>query len=463
MKVKVHDAYDSTNASYSLWGSSGLNLGLVWGELDDAEPHMLTQHTGRSIMPRGQPKDWRDSRRIDYPYTTFDNPRTTDARIHCPDTMTSVIDSPYWLEVMPNDWASAISIDNLNTGFKSVVELKSNMVRKPIADARQPHDHLFGLMGNWRGQYRDDLRQIPHELPKGSTAGTNGSPLQVQNTMPLIWERIGVEWDNHLKDAEEVDSIDNVPFTVLQVIGTHQETSFPDQTAYCRLFQPSGASDTDPNRCMDALSSNILLAYTHANVAGCQRGDILVVPIERWNGSGFVLDAVMTSSHSPIEPLVITADSELWNIRTDDVWRFGDVGFVCVERMYGHHEVNSIRSFIHPTKADALNHYTALSIMMSNTQAAAIGDVSESTADQFIPAWKDKRGVLVIDRASPFPAHYHDEIRCRSCNGRVLIKMKADNKISEATCPHCKAAKAITFHHLIQAPAEAVKRVGDPE
>ena len=75
-------------------------------------------------------------------------------------------------------------------------------------------------------------------------------------------------------------------------------------------------------------------------------------------------------------------------------------------------------------------------------------EIGESANDDlFVPAWKDKRGVKKIDHATPHYPVFHDEIRCRACNGRVLILLPARNKIGSAQCPHC--SEQIHFPHLI--------------
>jgi hypothetical protein len=66
----------------------------------------------------------------------------------------------------------------------------------------------------------------------------------------------------------------------------------------------------------------------------------------------------------------------------------------------------------------------------------------------FIPSYRDKRKPAVVDLCGNglYP-HYHDEIRCRACNRRHLIKAPAFNTVGETDCDSC--GTKIMFPHLI--------------
>lgn len=80
----------------------------------------------------------------------------------------------------------------------------------------------------------------------------------------------------------------------------------------------------------------------------------------------------------------------------------------------------------------------------------------EDLKELFIPTFKDKRGVLKIDKSRGSPPYFHDEIRCQVCNGRVLLMFPIGNKMIEAKCPHSlnsfkkKNQHKIHFPHLIR-------------
>ena len=81
-----------------------------------------------------------------------------------------------------------------------------------------------------------------------------------------------------------------------------------------------------------------------------------------------------------------------------------------------------------------------------------VDDADPALVESFIPTFKDKRAVLTIDKCKgQFPL-YHDEIRCVKCNGRVLLKLPAGNKIIKAKCPHSLASFKKRNQHDIHFP-----------
>lgn len=64
----------------------------------------------------------------------------------------------------------------------------------------------------------------------------------------------------------------------------------------------------------------------------------------------------------------------------------------------------------------------------------------------FIPSFKDKRPVVVIDRTGGSYAHYHDEVRCMRCNQRVLFKFPVGNTVRFWECPDCRGP--VIIDHL---------------
>lgn len=93
-----------------------------------------------------------------------------------------------------------------------------------------------------------------------------------------------------------------------------------------------------------------------------------------------------------------------------------------------------------------LKHLSAVNMLAGGNSETPI--VNERAGD-FIPSWKDKRKVIIIDRASPRYPVFHDEIRCAGCNGRVLMKLPAGNTLSSLPCPHELCESTLQFTHLL--------------
>ena len=74
-------------------------------------------------------------------------------------------------------------------------------------------------------------------------------------------------------------------------------------------------------------------------------------------------------------------------------------------------------------------------------------EVNES-GDSFVPTWRDKRKPAVIDRSTRGRYHFHDLIRCRQCNGRVIIMLPSGNALTAHPCPHCADAGGLDTSHL---------------
>ena len=344
-------------------------------------------------------------------------------------------------------WRSQIDTGVLGDGWE-LADLLSQVIWNP----NDKTELRRTLMGNWNIEYRTRF-------------GNDACLSSIEKQMPIVFSRIADNWDKHMRDRVHTDL---VHLTVMQVLGTDEEGYI-----YGRVFQPKGASQLQTTMGTEDIDAHTILAYLDKEISDeIQRGDIMVVPVGRWNGSGFVLDAVRNPEQSSIPPLVFGADKVPNNDQRQVRWNGLDSRNHDVQSRY---LADSVRShadshippqmfgrwdegFIYQSKYDAHSFGIALTLMTENCEGM-VGDVSASTADLFVPAWKDKRGVKVIDHAGLFPAHYHDEIRCSMCNGRVLIKMKADNKLTKAPCPHC--GSELQFPHLSN--TDTVKTVGDNE
>jgi hypothetical protein len=340
-------------------------------------------------------------------------------------------------------WRSQIDTGVLGDGWE-LADLLSQVVWNP--DDKSVLRRT--LMGNWNIDYRTRF-------------ASDACLSSIEKNMPLVFSRIADNWDRHMRDRVHTDL---VHLTVMQVLGTDDGGYI-----YGRVFQPKGASQLQTTMGTEDIDAHTILAYLDNEIAEeVQRGDIMVVPVGRWNGSGFVLDAVRNPEQSSIPPLVFGADQVPNNDQRMVRWNgLYSVNTDVQSRYLANHADSQIPpqcfgrwddGFIYQSKYDAHAFGIALTLMTENCQGM-VGDVSASTADLFVPAWKDKRGVKVIDHAGLFPAHYHDEIRCSMCNGRVLIKMKADNKLTKAPCPHC--GSELQFPHLSN--TDTVKTVGDNE
>lgn len=252
-----------------------------------------------------------------------------------------------------------------------------------------------------------------------------------------------------------------VPLTVVQAIGTDADSS----TVYGRVFQPDGASDTD-GWCREGLTQRLLLAFHSEHAAEVQRGDIFLVWARRWvSADSRIFDCMKESGCPP--PTWMPTDDRCWLTNNDmNLYNESHDDAPYLPRVYGSGMAlecghQQIRHMTHPSRSNAFGFWMANKLfnklaMNGEITSGGLEAISESIPDMFIPAFRDKRKPKVIDMASPMYAHYHDEIRCPECNGRVLIKARADNTISEADCPHCAKPKALKFPHLTNTTVKAV-------
>ena len=375
-----------------------------------------------------------------------------------------------------------VDVDIANESYGRSIEIESNLSHMDIfrlAHRSNPH---IGIMGMMSKQAHRDL------VDEANVLGVESElQHQIGNTMPLIWkqiaDRIALEWGENMVAGYTIlqvlkTEINQPPVSAHSHISEHPDSNALN-TAYCRLFQPDGAShpllSQYPIMCYNGISPDV------------HEGDILIVPIKNWVGTGFMLDAVRQSG-TIVGPIIMSCaeeDSD-FDVIPPDWWRFNpdnDSGMdeICsrvdeyvrmtteqvdelvllldgdtAKATYGFQLNESV--FVHPTKKDAFDHSIAMSILASEVDTGAVVIPIDET--EFIPAWKDKRECKTIDTASPAFAHYHDELRCKACNGRVLVKMSFPNRQANAACPHCKADKAIQFPHLISVSTEQFKTVG---
>ena len=113
-------------------------------------------------------------------------------------------------------------------------------------------------------------------------------------------------------------------------------------------------------------------------------------------------------------------------------------------------------------------------IMLANmwaTSAHPEGGEDEDLADEewggssrFIPAWKDKRKIKLIDKTSGEPPYWSDIIRCRICNGQTKVLLKKQTTTLLFDCQHCGEAEAVDASHLAEGadwPASKTRKVVD--
>ena len=253
--------------------------------------NMIVNENYRGSMSRSQPDVVRSWVRNDSP--------NLECKIE-PDPMSDREDANgvLWHDDF-GTWMGDVDVASIGDGWAGIVDLKSNVAFNPN------HKTTFArtVLGNYRAEYR-------HEA---------GDPFmysnlnQILNQMPIQFERITREVEHHFNSYLDEDS-DTLGLTVMQVLGVDRA----ENMVYGRIYQPEGASDHSSTLSWASLTSKTLLAYPYANDAGV--GDILVVPVGRWNGNGFILDAVNTTQGVP--PLHIAMDDEMWATIDSDNWRY---------------------------------------------------------------------------------------------------------------------------------------------
>ena len=428
-------------------------------------------HSGRSAQPRSQPAALRAVERTETPHTVDEFGRQPNPAYH----------RQYYYAKTPQSWANQLDLTGANT-CSGTIEIESNLA---MADGLE---HYYTIMGNSRpdtdlqmfvisdGTGSARYNRIMHDDAWGPRFDTGDDHEDacdaVRELMPLVFARIGQaiseNWSGQFARSGSTDAL---PFTILQVLGTDISENNDDNmnTAYCRIFQPQGASN------LNGVSQEWMDKYPILCFHGCpsntQANDILVVPIQQWVGEGFMLDAVRTQEGALYETIRLPHEGAvMWDITADDLWRFqtdsgtdassllNGVVDVCYGRS-GHLGGND--GMIHSSKAHAFNNFVAQQMLASEVELSGQAMGASIPQDEFIQAWRDRRIPKVIDRASPFSPHYHDEIRCSKCNGRTIIKLPPDNKMVEADCGHCAGSKTIQFPHLTSVKTDTVKAVGD--
>ena len=410
--------YEEENRAYWM---SGVN------PIEDAA--MVVNEMNRGDMSRSQPAIMRT-----HPTNLIDTP---NSNISEPE------DTPHDGFKLHHDnhaeWIGEVNVDGLKGGWSGLVTLQSNIGFNPTSSLCFPQS----VLGNHRALHREH-------------AGRNDQWRACLNTMPIQFSKISQRVQDHFERYLSGDEDMIYGLTILQVLGFDEKESM----VYGRIYQPEGASDDTHTITNDSLSSKTLLAFHYALSDEINIGDILVVPCSTWNGTGFVLDAVRTTQGIP--PCHIPNNDSLWKTWPHDSWRYKDSEELDLMKQQCYGEIDEVEGLIHYNKQEAHNFGIAMAIL---TEIGVAGEAAAGVELQqhFIPSWKDKRGVLFIDRASPFPAHYHDEIRCSVCNGRVLIKLKGDNKSEKADCPHCNRTKTLLFPHLVSGKTDTIKTVGDTQ
>jgi hypothetical protein len=96
--------------------------------------------------------------------------------------------------------------------------------------------------------------------------------------------------------------------------------------------------------------------------------------------------------------------------------------------------------------------------LLAETQAYTIHDglfemtnEIEDGADPegFVPTWKDRRPLAVVDFAKPKYPHWSDLLKCKACNQRVRVLLPSGNTLTYVQCPSCKDERGINTEHLM--------------
>lgn len=446
------------NPSYLIY-EEGVDFNDITEALNSREYVGITfddPRTGRQHQPKGQPVKWRGMRTIPRVHFqtdagslfSFDGEKAEALwadQIENPST-------PEWLEQIDFDFAP---------DEDRILEIKSNI----RWDKYDENVLGMGLVGNSQWTIRNQLRN--------SHGVAERYEFKHYELLNAIFKRIHDQAEWIARDWTSVPTgnhgIENLPLTVMQVLGSDNQNNL----IYGRLFQPVSASDSLAV-CREGMTHRALLSVHSERADSVKRGDIVLVWTDRWlSAGGRVFDAVRIAN-TPSPHVISASDNEIWEINNPNPefehfnssgnagglpYRvFGDAGKM---RIAGGNVNDKELHFIHQNKLDAFNFWIANKMFQSMGLSGGLdSDLSESIPDVFIPAYKDKRPAKVIDMATPNYPHYHDELRCPNCNGRVLIKASSDNTVSEADCPHCKASKAIKFPHLCRLSNATVKVVG---
>ena len=428
---------EQTSPSYTMVGE----------HIPEVQELFLTPLTGRGEMPKGQHPEVR-AKANQFIYNmdafTYDGNKIWVDQCANPAT-------PEWLQGF--DWEHHASTPN-GISFEQEFEINSHIeYQSPNTDYLSSANDMALLM---LGCSEMALRQ--QHMDNGYDPARHWYSL-----LDPVWQTI---FNKAEYDAREwtYGTEKNLKLTVVQVMGFDDDTN----TVYARIFQPDGASDQD-GVCREGIAQKALLSFPFNNEDGVERGDIMIVWTDRWiSADSRVFDAVNLTDHP--SPSHISARARDWLTHDADtqIVSLSNPDAIKPPRYYGTGmalEVGNITPthMIHPSRNNAFGFWMASKLYSELCQSGDItsGDVSDSIPDLFIPAFRDKRGQKVIDLASPFFPHYHDEIRCSTCNGRVLIKARPDNKQTKATCPHCSTKDTILFPHLT--PTNTVKAVGHDE
>ena len=71
---------------------------------------------------------------------------------------------------------------------------------------------------------------------------------------------------------------------------------------------------------------------------------------------------------------------------------------------------------------------------------------------EWIPTHLDNRGAKRVELRTPPPSGgKSDIVRCRDCNGRVIIHIDSDYDKPSAACPHCRSKDGVQFPQLLNA------------
>ena len=409
----------------------------------------LTPMTGRGKMPKGQHPEVR-AKANQFIYNidafTYDGNKIWVDQCQNPAT-------PEWLQGF--DWDSHAMESQAHLSLEGEFEINSHIEYHSSFDhIESGNDLALGMLGC------SEMALRQQHLDNGYDPARHWYSL-----LDPVWQTIfnRVEYD-----AREWThgSERTLKLTVVQVVGFDDDSN----TVYGRIFQPDGASDQD-HLCREGIAQKALLAFPFNNPDGVSRGDIMIVWTNRWiSADSRVFDAVNLSNHPPPSHISAKARDWLTHDAETDMVNLANPDAIKPPRYYGTGMAlteaagnASWTHMIHPSRNNAFGFWMASKLYSELCQSGDITTlpVSESIPDMFIPAFRDKRGQKIIDLASPFFPHYHDEIRCPTCNGRVLIKARPDNKQTKATCPHCSTKDTILFPHLT--PTNTVKAVGHDE
>ena len=146
--------------------------------------------------------------------------------------------------------------------------------------------------------------------------------------------------------------------------------------------------------------------------------------------------------------------ADFWKVVIDD---FGDDGFeatyrerVLKETRYGRpHYLWTHQTEAHTIRCGkkSMTFDTLASYLLEGNDAAMAEDDEWGESSRFVPAFKDKRKLKIIDQTQGTRAYWSDVLRCRICNGQCKVLLKEVPIKVIFDCPHCGESGCIDCTH----------------